>query len=62
MYGNNDYLIMKIQIKKHDSASWDKDNESQEREISDNRKMFLLNNYWKNIPHVPDSEYYSHED
>ena len=27
-----------------------------------NEKSLLLDNYWKNSPHVPDSEYYSHGD
>ena len=27
-----------------------------------NEKSLLLDNYWKNIPHVPDSDYYCHGD
>ena len=54
--------IMKIQNNKDDFYSWDKDDKSQEHEFSSSRKRFLLNNYWKNIPHVPDTDYYSHED
>ena len=48
---------MKTQNNKDGSSPWGKDYESQESEITDCRKMFLLENYWKNIPHVPDIEY-----
>lgn len=51
---------MKIQNNKDDFWFLDKDNESQEPEFSNIKKKFLLDNYWKTIPHVPDSEYYSH--
>ena len=53
---------MKIQNNKDEFCPWDKGDESQEHEFSRSRKRFLLNNYWKNIPHVPDSDYYCHED
>ena len=53
---------MKIQNNKEDSRPWDKDDESREPKFSNIRKRFVLEKYWKNIPHVPDSEYYCHGD
>ena len=53
---------MKIQNNKDEFYPWDKGDESQEHEFSRSRKRFLSDNYWKNIPHVPDSDYYCHED
>ena len=35
---------------------------SPENKFGINEKSLFLDNYWKNSPHVPDSEYYSHGD
>ena len=45
-----------------DSNFMDNEGDSSEKDLPNKRQKFLSDNYWKNIPHVPDSEYYCHGD
>lgn len=51
---------MKNQIISDDSFSKDSKGNSLKNKSSDCGGNSLFDNYWRNIPHVPDSEYYSH--